>query len=136
MYIRDLKCNQGHVFEWFFDSRTKMAKELSRKEVVCPVCNSTEMTQEVCGPSVKTESRTVPLHVQKQVAAYRQHVYQTAEDVGGDLFKVSKADDYKGKRILLVDDVFTTGATVNECAKVLRRAGAEEVCVLTVARGE
>jgi len=40
-----------------------------------------------------------------------------------------------GKRVVLVDDVFTTGATTNACAKVLRRAGAVEVCVWTLARG-
>jgi len=40
-----------------------------------------------------------------------------------------------GLRVLLIDDVFTTGSTVNECARVLRRAGAVNVCVMTVARG-
>ena len=39
------------------------------------------------------------------------------------------------KRIVVVDDVFTTGATTNACAKVLRAAGAAEVAVWTVARG-
>ena len=39
------------------------------------------------------------------------------------------------KRLLLVDDVFTTGATVNECARVLKKSGAGEIIViLTLAR--
>ena len=41
----------------------------------------------------------------------------------------------RGARVVLVDDVMTTGATTNACARVLRKAGAEEVCVWTVARG-
>lgn len=40
-----------------------------------------------------------------------------------------------GERVIVVDDVFTTGATTSACAKVLLRAGAGEVCVWTVSRG-
>jgi ComF family protein len=39
------------------------------------------------------------------------------------------------KRIIILDDIFTTGATTNACARALRRAGATDVCVWTVARG-
>jgi competence protein ComFC len=41
----------------------------------------------------------------------------------------------QAQRIILVDDVFTTGATTSACAKVLRNAGASDVRVWTVARG-
>jgi ComF family protein len=49
-------------------------------------------------------------------------------------FRVRHRDQVRGKRIILVDDVLTTGATAEACARVLRRAGAREVHVLTFAR--
>jgi predicted amidophosphoribosyltransferase len=49
-------------------------------------------------------------------------------------FAVRKPRDIAEKRILLVDDVFTTGTTLNECAKTLRKAGAGPVFALTLAR--
>lgn len=49
-------------------------------------------------------------------------------------FAVNKKQSVKEKRILLIDDVYTTGSTVKECARALMRAGASEVAVLTLAR--
>lgn len=45
-----------------------------------------------------------------------------------------RARGVQDQRILLVDDVYTTGSTLRECAGVLRRAGAQTVCALTLAR--
>ncbi|MDD5677723.1 MAG: ComF family protein [Kiritimatiellae bacterium] len=51
------------------------------------------------------------------------------------MFSIQAPRDTAGRRILLVDDVMTTGATVNECARMLKQAGAALVGVLTVGRG-
>ncbi len=59
--------------------------------------------------------------------------HQRRENIRG-AFVVAKPDQVDGREILVVDDVFTTGTTVAECARVLRRAGASKVYVATVAR--
>ena len=51
-----------------------------------------------------------------------------------DAFEVRRPRLVEGEHILLIDDVFTTGATVAACASALRAAGAREVLALTVAR--
>ena len=50
-------------------------------------------------------------------------------------FQLRKGSDVAGKRLLLIDDVLTTGSTLDECAKVLITHGAASVRALTVARG-
>lgn len=53
---------------------------------------------------------------------------------GAFVVEPRKIDAVQGKTILLIDDVLTTGATVNECARVLSKAGAKKTYVLTLAR--
>ena len=59
--------------------------------------------------------------------------HQRRENIRGAFF-VAKPEEVKAREVLLVDDVFTTGTTVSECARVLLRAGASKVWVATVAR--
>jgi ComF family protein len=49
-------------------------------------------------------------------------------------FRVTDPEKIKGKRVLVVDDVYTTGATTNECARVLLKHKAKRVDILTLAR--
>ena len=58
---------------------------------------------------------------------------QRAENIRG-AFRVKHLTKVAGRKVLLVDDVLTTGTTANECARILLKAGAEKVWVATVAR--
>jgi len=86
------------------------------------------------------EAAHIPVHARllERVAPTRTQTLLTRRERAANVrhaFSLRKDRHLRGKRIVLVDDVFTTGATTNACARVLRRAGADEVCVWTVARG-
>ena len=50
-----------------------------------------------------------------------------------DVYKIKDEEKIKNKIILLVDDVCTTGSTLNECAKMLKLSGAKKVIAITIA---
>ena len=50
------------------------------------------------------------------------------------VYNVQNKEKIKNKKIILFDDIYTTGATVNECAKVLKQNGANEVLAFTIAK--
>jgi ComF family protein len=52
------------------------------------------------------------------------------------VFEITNAEKIKNKKILLVDDVYTTGATMEECAKILKKSGVQKVFGVVVAREE
>jgi ComF family protein len=58
---------------------------------------------------------------------------QRIENIRG-AFRIDYPERIAGRRILLIEDVLTTGTTASECARVLRKAGADKVWVATVAR--
>lgn len=51
-----------------------------------------------------------------------------------NVYVIIKTEEIEGKKVLLFDDIYTTGATVNECSRILLQNGAKKVCVLTIAK--
>lgn len=79
-----------------------------------------------CGHALKKTSRT-PKQVNLTPTDRRRNLR--------DAFRVARASRLAGKRILLVDDVLTTGTTAHRATRVLKKAGAASVHVAVVARG-
>jgi len=87
-----------------------------------------------------SEATKIPINtgLLKRVTATQTQTKLTRDQRAENMrnaFTIDPPQRLSGNRILLFDDVFTTGATTNACAKVLRAAGAREVGVWTVARG-
>ncbi|NUM55999.1 MAG: ComF family protein [Candidatus Hydrogenedentes bacterium] len=91
------------------------------------------LCREVLGlfPNAKIDTsleRVRPTHVQSRLRTEKER----RESVRG-AFGLVRGDHLKGKCVLLVDDVVTTGATIGECATVLKKGGVARVDVLAVA---
>ena len=82
---------------------------------------------------------TIPYHphilIRKRATISQGHMKaaERKRNVTG-AFSIKNHSAIKGKNILIIDDVFTTGATLNECTKILLKNGAAKVFVLTLAR--
>ncbi len=77
-------------------------------------------------PDVLTRNRRTEPQIELSSAERRLNVKGA--------FSVNRANSVAGKRVLLLDDVMTTGSTMDECARELKKAGAEFVIAATIAR--
>jgi len=97
--------------------------------------NSAELLCEAVARQLKLPMRKL-IRVQRATAKQGMLTpHERFENVRGAFRFRGHRSLVRGRRILLIDDVMTTGATASEAAKVLRRAGADSVCVAVVARG-
>ena len=108
--------HRKRLLERRYNQSALLVRQLSRKTAVKEDCLSLIRTQ-----------NTIP---QAQLSGTaRRHNLRSA-------FVVKYPEHIKGKKVVLVDDVKTTGATLEECAKALLAAGVQQIYALTVARTE
>ncbi len=97
--------------------------------------NQAELLATEIGRRIGVPVRNAAIRVHQKAAQAGLTNAKRRENVAG-AFRVKRRHGLTGKRVLLIDDVLTTGATASACAKVLKRAGATHVSLLTVSRAD
>jgi ComF family protein len=94
--------------------------------------NQAQLLAEIIGPETNLEVQDIVRRVKHTRTQTRLQESKRRKNVRNAF--IVDADDVANKNILLIDDVLTTGATMNECARVLKQAGAREVysCVAAI----
>jgi ComF family protein len=119
---------------WFRDATVAAAVPLHPKRLRARGFNQSlflaQAASEALGIGLSVGSLVRVRHTKPQVTLSPS---ERERNVKG-AFSVEGGHGFVGESVLLVDDVYTTGATVKECARVLKKAGAAGVFVLTVAR--
>ena len=96
--------------------------------------NQTELiAKEIC-KNISLELKTGVLIKQKNIKAQSELNKNERKQNIKNAFEIKNINEIIDKKILLFDDIYTTGSTVNECSKILKKAGAKQIGVVTIAK--
>ncbi|NNE97478.1 MAG: ComF family protein [Pyrinomonadaceae bacterium] len=108
---------------------------MSKKRLLARGFNQAELLAEIVSKHLQVQIDTRSLIRSKHAKVHRAGMDRRGRELSVKRsFEVKRVNKIKGKNILLIDDVLTSGATVSSCASVLKKSGAENVYVLTAAR--
>ena len=119
----------------FQDATSIIPVPLSKKRFLERTFNQAEVLAEILskksGLKIDRQSLARKIHTPMHRAAMDRRARELTVE---NAFEVKRPRLIEGENILLVDDVFTSGATTSFCAKALKKKGADKVYVLTIAR--
>lgn len=130
--------NSGFLVNNFTDELSSfliIPVPLHRKKFLSRGFNQSELLAQKLAEELEMEMRTDILIKIKNTRSQTDLKEKERVTNVKDVFAVKNKKETRGKIILLIDDVTTTGSTLNEAAKVLKKSGSREVWGITLARG-
>lgn len=139
-YVEGIGIFLSRILEDFLKDENKIKFDyvvpvpLSRKRILIRGYNQSEiMAQHISRQldwKINTTGLIRKIHTHSQVGLNSQQRLKNVRNI----FEVRNKEDFLNKRILLVDDVITTGATMRECARILKKSGAREIHGIVILR--
>lgn len=126
------------LFDWLCESYNKLGDTDFDAVVTVPSFKNKETPiAEIADKfSYMHNLKFCPNLLKKIKATEKQHKLSSTERRTNLVGAFMASPDVKGKKILLIDDIFTTGSTINECKKAIVSSGAEKVSFITILKTE
>ena len=135
----------GEYFIKFLLKNKSLCEFLKKFDLIIPVpmykskksrrgYNQTELLANSLSKTLNIECRKdILVKVKENKTQSRLHEKERIKNVK-NVFSVESQNNIFGKNIILVDDISTTGATIGECAKLLKKVGADTICAFVIAK--
>ena len=122
------------IFEFFKSYDTIIPVPISKQRKKERGYNQSELIAEELAYNMNIQyNRYCLLKIKNITEQSKLNKEERQKNIQG-VYRIKKSELLKDKKILLIDDIYTTGSTVNECCKILRYAQPEKIGVLTVAK--
>jgi competence protein ComFC len=137
--IARFKFRGDYVIARIFSEKIQHILSQQEVDLLVPIPLSPERLQERCfnqAEALLLEAGLQPTHILKRTHSEKQSKKSRHERIHvKQVFQIEANSAITGKRILLIDDIYTTGSTLRHAAKILIDHGASSVASLTIARG-
>lgn len=123
----------------------ELCKMLSKYEIIISVpvskrrkkergYNQSELiAKEICRKLDIQYAKDILYKTRNTIAQIKLNKEQREENAKG-VFEIKNLNKINNKKVLLIDDIYTTGSTVNECSKILKQAHPEKIGIFTIAK--
>ncbi len=123
----------------------KICRKIKKYDIIIPVpihkkrknergYNQSELIARKLAKNLNVELVTDSLIKQKNTLPQSTLSKKQREENVKTVYKIQNKQKIENKKIILLDDIYTTGATAEECSKILKQNGAKEILVLTIAK--
>lgn len=147
--IIDYKFNDkpylNELFAKIILKNEKICRKIKKYGIIIPVpihkkrksergYNQSELIAKRVAKNLKLELVTDSLIKQKNTLPQSILSKKQRQENAKQVYKIQNKQKIENKKIILLDDIYTTGATTEECSKILKQNGAKEILVLTIAK--